>query len=136
MAANFLKRQIAFSGIALPVTRLHTLCASPQEPTMNETPIAQPFLTDVTTLRERARQNIEKGAVTFTYQGDVNNTIEILQSVLATEIVCVLRYHPFIRWQRFVSLSRSSTLPIKTSFAKNYLSVPGMHCLNISRSVL
>lgn len=38
------------------------------------------------------RQNIEKGAVTFTYQGDVNNTIEMLQSVLATEIVCVLRY--------------------------------------------
>lgn len=59
---------------------------------MNETPIAQPFLTDVTTLRERARQNIEKGAVTFTYQGDVSNTIELLQSVLATEIVCVLRY--------------------------------------------
>jgi bacterioferritin len=59
---------------------------------MNETPIRQPFLTDVTTLRERARKNIEKGAVTFTYQGDVKNTIEILQSVLATEIVCVLRY--------------------------------------------
>jgi bacterioferritin len=60
--------------------------------TMNKTPIAQPFLTDVMTLRERARKNIEQGAVTFTYQGDVNNTIEILQSVLATEIVCVLRY--------------------------------------------
>jgi bacterioferritin len=30
--------------------------------------------------------------VTFTYQGDVNKTIDILQSVLATEIVCVLRY--------------------------------------------
>lgn len=59
---------------------------------MNETPTRQPFLTDVMTLRERARQNIEKGAVTFTYQGDVKNTIEILQSVLATEIVCVLRY--------------------------------------------
>src|SRR6202521_1901400 len=59
---------------------------------MNEAAIAQPFLTDVTTLRERERQNIEKGAGTFTYQGDVNNTIEILQSVLATEIVCVLRY--------------------------------------------
>jgi hypothetical protein len=60
---------------------------------MNETPIAQPFLADVTTLRERARQNIEKRAVTFTYQGDVNNTIEILQSVLATEIVCASLYH-------------------------------------------
>jgi bacterioferritin len=52
----------------------------------------QPFLTDVKTLRDRARSNIATGGVTFTYQGDVNKTIEILQSVLATEIVCVLRY--------------------------------------------
>jgi bacterioferritin len=53
---------------------------------------SQPFLTDVKTLRERARKNIKTGGVTFTYQGDVKTTIEILQSVLATEIVCVLRY--------------------------------------------
>src|SRR5271169_3825774 len=52
----------------------------------------QPFLTDVTQLRAQARASIGKGAVTPTYQGDVNQTIEILQSVLATEIVCVLRY--------------------------------------------
>ncbi len=52
----------------------------------------QPFLTDVQTLRERARADIEKGAVTPTYQGDVKQTIDILQTVLATEIVCVLRY--------------------------------------------
>ncbi len=52
----------------------------------------KPFLTDVTQLREQARTSIGKGAVTPTYQGDVTQTIEILQSVLATEIVCVLRY--------------------------------------------
>jgi bacterioferritin len=52
----------------------------------------QPFLTDVKTLRERARQHIEKGPVTETYGGDVTQTIDILQTVLATEIVCVLRY--------------------------------------------
>ncbi len=52
----------------------------------------QPFLTDVTHLRAQARASIDKGAVTSTYEGDVNQTIEILQSVLATEIVCVLRY--------------------------------------------
>jgi bacterioferritin len=51
-----------------------------------------PFLTDVKTLRERARQNIGDGGVTFTYEGDAKKSIEILQSVLATEIVCVLRY--------------------------------------------
>jgi len=52
----------------------------------------QPFLSDVKTLRERARKNIEEGAITDNYGGDVDQAIEILQSVLATEIVCVLRY--------------------------------------------
>src|ERR1700675_2658160 len=52
----------------------------------------QPFLTDVKQLREQARANIEKGAVPPAYQGDPQQTIAILQSVLATEIVCVLRY--------------------------------------------
>jgi bacterioferritin len=51
-----------------------------------------PFLSDVKTLRDQARQHIERGAVTNTYAGDVNQTIAILQSVLATELVCVLRY--------------------------------------------
>src|ERR1700693_5304792 len=57
-----------------------------------QTSNAKPFLTDVKTLRERARKNLGEGAVTASYQGDVGKTIEILQSVLATEIVCVLRY--------------------------------------------
>lgn len=52
----------------------------------------RPFLSDVKMLRERARKNISTGVVTSTYGGDVKKTIEILQSVLATEIVCVLRY--------------------------------------------
>jgi bacterioferritin len=51
-----------------------------------------PFLTDVKTLRDRARQHLSRGAVTSTYTGDVSKTIELLQNVLATEIVCVLRY--------------------------------------------
>jgi bacterioferritin len=53
---------------------------------------SKPFLTDVKTLRERARKNMIDGAVTSTYGGDVSKTIDLLQSVLATEIVCVLRY--------------------------------------------
>jgi bacterioferritin len=52
----------------------------------------QPFLTDVKQLRLQARKHIEDGALTKAYQGDVKKTIAILQSVLATEIVCVLRY--------------------------------------------
>ena len=51
-----------------------------------------PFLSDIKTLRERAKQNIEKGAITPSYGGDVEKAIDILQTVLATEIVCVLRY--------------------------------------------
>src|SRR5258706_3839018 len=52
----------------------------------------QPFLTDVKQLRARARANIHLGAVTPAHEGDIAQTIEILQAVLATEIVCVLRY--------------------------------------------
>jgi bacterioferritin len=59
---------------------------------MNTAAKPTPFLTDVKTLRARARENIGSGNVTFTYEGDVKKTIEILQSVLATELVCVLRY--------------------------------------------
>ncbi|MCE3235879.1 MAG: Bacterioferritin [Vampirovibrio sp.] len=54
--------------------------------------IQQPFLTDVQELRRRSRQQIEEGAVTSNYGGDAQKTIQILQNVLATEIVCVLRY--------------------------------------------
>jgi bacterioferritin len=52
----------------------------------------QPFLTDVEHLRKKARASIDKGPITPNYHGDVKQAIEILQSVLATEIVCVLRY--------------------------------------------
>jgi bacterioferritin len=52
----------------------------------------KPFLSDVQELRSRARASLAKGAITPNYQADVQQTIEILQSVLATEIVCVLRY--------------------------------------------
>jgi bacterioferritin len=57
-----------------------------------KSPVVQPFLSDVKTLRERARQHIEPGVPSKTYGGDVARTIEILQAVLATELVCVLRY--------------------------------------------
>jgi bacterioferritin len=58
----------------------------------NEPKNEQPFLSDVKQLRARARANLESGAITPAYQADVKQTIEILQSVLATEIVCILRY--------------------------------------------
>ena len=53
---------------------------------------AQPFLSDVQELRRRARQNIERGALTDSYQLDARQVCDILNQALATEIVCVLRY--------------------------------------------
>jgi bacterioferritin len=52
----------------------------------------QPFLTDVKELRRRARENIEQGAITDSYELDANQVCDILNQALATEIVCVLRY--------------------------------------------
>ena len=52
----------------------------------------QAFLTDVKTLRERARKNLDDGALGSNYIGNVDKTVDILQAVLATEIVCSLRY--------------------------------------------
>lgn len=62
----------------------------------NEAAAAQsdetPFLTDVQTLRKRARQHIEEGAVTSNYGADAEQVCKVLNAALATEIVCVLRY--------------------------------------------
>jgi bacterioferritin len=54
--------------------------------------MAKEFLTDVQTIRKRARQHIEKGAVTEGYKADRGTVVRLLNEGLATEIVCVLRY--------------------------------------------
>src|SRR5499433_4601551 len=59
---------------------------------MSNTATAKPFLTDIKTLRERARKHIEQGAVTEGYTADRETAIKLLNEALATEIVCVLRY--------------------------------------------
>ena len=55
-------------------------------------PANKPFLTDIKTLRDRARKHIENGAVTDGYKADRETVVKILNEALATEIVCVLRY--------------------------------------------
>jgi bacterioferritin len=52
----------------------------------------KPFLTDVKTLRARARKHIEQGAITESYRADRSTVVKLLNEALATEIVCVLRY--------------------------------------------
>jgi len=49
-------------------------------------------LTDVPTLRKRARQRIEEGSVTAGYSADREVVLKLLNDSLATELVCVLRY--------------------------------------------
>jgi bacterioferritin len=75
---------------------------------------SKPFLSDIHTLRERARQHLSEGAVTPSYRGDVGQTINILQAVLATEIVCVLRYT-----MHAVSATGISSEGVKAEFAQH-----------------
>jgi len=50
------------------------------------------IVSDITALRDRARQHIEDGAVTPSYGADRPTVLKLLNEALATEIVCVLRY--------------------------------------------
>ncbi|GGK10708.1 hypothetical protein GCM10011583_48550 [Streptomyces camponoticapitis] len=50
------------------------------------------FLTDIKKIRDRARQEIDKGPVTDAYGADIGRVIQVLNEALATEIVCTLRY--------------------------------------------
>jgi bacterioferritin len=52
----------------------------------------KPFQTDLETIRSRARDKMLDGAVTTAYQADRQQVIAVLNEVLATEIVCTLRY--------------------------------------------
>jgi bacterioferritin len=74
----------------------------------------KPFLTDVKTLRSHARKHLNDGAIGSNYIGDVKKTIAILQSVLATELVCVLRYT-----QHSIAGSGISSEGVKAEFAEH-----------------
>ncbi len=55
-------------------------------------PMPGKFVLDMESIRSRARQHMEKGAVVGRYKGDLDQVIQVLNEVLATEIVCTLRY--------------------------------------------
>lgn len=65
---------------------------------VSKAPAAKPsaregaFLSDIKTIRERARKHIEQGAITPGYLLDKETVIRLLNEALATEIVCILRY--------------------------------------------
>jgi bacterioferritin len=76
--------------------------------------VEKPFLTDVQELRSRAQKSLDQGPVTPNYGSDVKQTVEILQSVLATELVCVLRYT-----MNAVAASGLSSESVRTEFDKH-----------------
>jgi len=73
-----------------------------------------PFLTDIKTLRQRARQQMDEGAVTPNYGADPKVVVEVLNAALATEIVCVLRYK-----RHYFMAQGIASESVKTEFAEH-----------------
>ena len=71
-------------------------------------------LTDVKTLRARARQGIEDGAMTAGYRAKAASVITLLNEALATEIVCVLRYK-----RHYFMATGISSLSVKGEFLQH-----------------
>ena len=63
-----------------------------ERPAASNTAINSAGMSDIQSLRSRARQNIEEGAVTGGYAADREAVIKLLNEALATELICVLRY--------------------------------------------
>ena len=71
-------------------------------------------LTDVKTLRARARQGVENGAMTAGYKAKVETVLTLLNDALATEIVCVLRYR-----RHYFMATGISSLSVKGEFLQH-----------------
>jgi bacterioferritin len=76
--------------------------------------VPRSFLSDVTELRKRARREIEEGAVTPGYRGDLDTILKLLNVALATEIVCVLRYK-----RHFYMAQGIHADPVKAEFSEH-----------------
>lgn len=75
-----------------PVTEKPVVGKGKSQQSRNEKGASGGFLSDVKTLRERARKHMEEGAVTQDYDADRTTVLKLLNEALATELVCVLRY--------------------------------------------
>lgn len=72
------------------------------------------FVSDLEAIRRRAREHIEKGPVTGAYKADLPRVIEVLNEVLATEIVCVLRYK-----RHYFTASGINAQPVAAEFLQH-----------------
>jgi len=72
------------------------------------------FVSDLAAIRRRAREHIEKGPVTGAYKADLPRVIEVLNEVLATELVCVLRYK-----RHYFTASGINAQPVAAEFLQH-----------------
>lgn len=72
------------------------------------------FLTDITALRQRAREHLDQGPVTDAYGADRERVIAVLNEALATEIVCWLRYK-----RHFFTASGINAEPVAQEFLQH-----------------
>jgi len=72
------------------------------------------FVTDVLTIRKRAREQMADGAITDGYKADPKQVISVLNEVLATELVCVLRYK-----RHYYAAKGLSSLSVKQEFLEH-----------------
>lgn len=87
---------------------------TPPRPDQIGQPSKRPFEADIKAIRTRARQHMSDGAVTASYGKDREQAYAVLNSALATELVCVLRYkrHSFMAAGIYAE-------PIAKEFAKH-----------------
>lgn len=72
------------------------------------------FLTDVETLRRRAREQVERGPVTDAYGADLDRVLDVLQQALATETICTLRYR-----QHYFAATGMDAGPVAAEFLQH-----------------
>lgn len=72
------------------------------------------FLTDIQTLRDRARAHIDQGPITSAYGADRERVIEVLNEALATELVCILRYK-----RHYFTATGLSAAPVAAEFLQH-----------------
>ena len=79
------------------------------------TEVAAPAaLPSVQELRAHARHNIESGAITEEYMADRDQVLSVLNQVLATELVCILRYK-----SHYYCASGMNAQSVKTEFLEH-----------------
>ena len=63
-----------------------------EHPLDKDEAMKEPFKTDLEAIQKRAREKMGQGAITGAYLADREQVLSVLNEVLATEIVCILRY--------------------------------------------